>query len=171
MHHCHYRFNSYYIIGHFVICILKCSLPFVLLTAWQCRRLTSYRENINIEKIFVCERAARASLENFCVCTFQKSSFFHYFCWYLGYFVGIITLLLVTFVTSVHSMQFPFYYSRHGTRNALQATGKTRKSVCERVERASLEKFRILYVPKVLFLSLFLLVLRIFCRYNYIFVG
>ena len=94
--HCHYRFNSY--IYHWslcYICILKCSLPFVLLTAWQCRRLTSYRENINIEKIFVCERAERASLEN----------------------------------------------------------------------------FRVLHVPKILFLSLFLLVFRIFCRYNYIFVG
>ena len=91
----------------------------------------------------------------------------------LGNFVGIFTFLLVTFVTSVHSndsVQFP-YYLRHGTRNALQATGKTRKSVCERVERASSEKFRVLYVPKVLFLSLFLLVHRIFCRYNYIFVG
>ena len=138
------------------------------ITAWQCRRLTSYRENINIEKIFVCERAEQASLENVRVCTFQKSSFFYYFCWYLGYFVGIITFLLVTFVTSLHSMQFPFYYSRHGTIETPYKlpAGKTRKSVCERVERPSLEKFCVLYVPKVLFLSQFLLVLRIFCRYN-----
>ena len=107
--HCHYRFNSY--IYHWslcYICILKCSLPFVLLTAWQCRRLTSYRENINIEKNFVCERAERASLENFRVLHVPKISFFHYFCWYLGYFVGIITFLLVTFITSVHQCSFPF---------------------------------------------------------------
>ena len=121
------------------ICIIKCSLPFVLLTAWHCRWLTSYRENINIEKIFMCEPAERASLEIFRVCTFKTSSFFHYFCWYLGYFVSIITFLLVTFVTSVRSngsMQFSFYYSRHGTRNALQATGKTRK-ICVGASRAS----------------------------------
>ena len=62
---------------------IQCSLPFVLLTAWQYRRLTSYRQNINIENTYECKRAERASLENFLFNTFQKS----YLCWYLiGYF-------------------------------------------------------------------------------------
>ena len=94
--HCHYRFNSY--ISHWslcYICILQCNLPFVYTygMTMYCRRLTSYRKNIDIEKIFVCERAGKI----FAFCTFQKSYFFHYFCWYLGYFFGIMTCLLVSF--------------------------------------------------------------------------
>ena len=71
-------------------------------------------------------------------------------------------------------MQFAFCitYGRQCRRLTSYRENNIEKiSVCERAERASLENFRVLYVPEVLFLSLFLLVLRIFCRYDYIFVG
>ena len=101
------------------------------------------RTSTSRKSLCVCERAVRASLVNFRVCTFQKSSFFYYFCWYFGYFVGIITFVLVTFVASVHSMQFPFHYSWHGTRNA-RLTSYQQNKISVRANRASeLGKFRI----------------------------
>ena len=44
----------------------------------------------------LCMRASRTSEENFRISTFQTCylNFFHWFCWYFRYFVGIITFNL-----------------------------------------------------------------------------
>ena len=103
-HHCHYRFNSYYIIGHFVISAYLSAVCFLYYLQHG-----NVDDSQAIEKIFVCERAERASLDNFRVPKVLFLSLFmlvlRIFCQYNDMFVGYFGML--------------FYYSSHGTINAL----------------------------------------------------
>ena len=58
--------------------------------------------NTNIEKMYVCERGERASLENFSIFTSRTSCFFQYFCWYMyfRYFIGIFYLIILIMIAS-----------------------------------------------------------------------
>ena len=66
---------------------MKFRVPFIM--PWHYKQLACYQQNTNIgEEKNVCERAELASLDNFCIFTFQKL-FLSIFCWYFRYFVGM----------------------------------------------------------------------------------
>ena len=80
-------FVGYYIV--FKICTFN-AVFLLLLKAWHYKRLTSYLQNTNIAKMYVCEQAKRANLENVEMCTFPKKSDIHFItfvCFYFKCFV------------------------------------------------------------------------------------
>ena len=116
------------------------------------------RENLSV----------RASLEIVCIYTFQNSYFFQCLSWYLWILSAcwLVTLLLCA-LCAVSLLIMTWHYKR--LLNASKTAGKTPTSkyysmyASEQVERWKFSHFCIQYL---LFLSLFLLVLQIFCRYN-----
>ena len=106
-----------YIIGHFVIsAYLNAVCLLYYLRHGNVDNSQAIEKTSTLRKSLCASEQSERAWKIFAFCTFQKSYFFHYFCLYL--FVGIITFLLVSYAISVHSMQFPFYYSRHDTINA-----------------------------------------------------
>ena len=60
-----------------------CAVSQLMLMTWHYKRLTNFRQHAHIEIIYVCERG------KFRIFAFKTCYFFHYFCWYFRYFVGM----------------------------------------------------------------------------------
>ena len=69
---------------------ILCTVSLLMLMTWHYKRLTNCRQHAHIEILNLCMRASRASEENCRISAFKTCYFFHYFCWYFRYFVGII---------------------------------------------------------------------------------
>ena len=144
-----------YLIGHFVISANSMQVVFFIIhTARKYKRLTSNQLTMNIEKIFkVCERAS-LEISHLCV---PKLLFFLCLSWYLRILSACLSVTLLHNVRIFCAVSLRMLMTWHYKRltNCRQHAHIEIIYVCEH--------FCIQYL---LFLSLFLLVLQIFCRYD-----
>ena len=126
-------------------------------------RLTSYRQNVNIEKIYLCERAWKIFAF---ICPKIPISFRIGTCEFCLHNITCFRLFVGYFVTSVHAMQFPFYIllmTWHYIRSHKLPANTYSEIIYVVCERG---KFSHFYIPNLLFLSFFWLVLKRVSWYN-----